>query len=97
MLRCSPEAFAKCPTHHYCGNYPSECTFAEGSDCHKFNQQMDKGQKTNADRIREMTDEELRKLLIEFSAFACIFPDKDCEEVSCVECVTNWLNEPVEV
>ena len=51
---------------------------------------------TNADRIRAMSDEELEKLLIEFSAFACIFPDKDCEEVSCVECVTNWLHQPAE-
>ena len=46
MLRCSPEAFAKCPTHQYCGNYPSECTFAEGSDCDKFNQQVDNAPKT---------------------------------------------------
>ena len=51
---------------------------------------------TNADRILAMSDEELRKLLIEFSAFACIFPDKDCEEVSCVECVTKWLQQPAE-
>lgn len=52
---------------------------------------------TNADKIRAMSDEELRKLLIEFSAFACIFPDKDCDEVSCVECVTKWLQQPAEV
>jgi hypothetical protein len=52
--------------------------------------------KTNADRIRAMSDEELIKLLIEFSAFACIFPDKDCEEVSCVDCVAKWLKEPAQ-
>lgn len=51
---------------------------------------------TNADRIRAMSDEELEKLLIEFSAFACIFPDKDCEEISCVECVTKWLQQPAD-
>lgn len=52
--------------------------------------------KTNADRIRAMSDEELEKLLIEFSAFACIFPDKYCEEISCVECVTKWLQQPAD-
>ena len=51
---------------------------------------------TNADRIRAMSDDELLELLKEFSAFACIFPDKDCEEASCVECVTKWLRTPVE-
>lgn len=52
--------------------------------------------RTNAERIRAMTDDELIALLKEFSAFSCIFPDKDCEEASCVECVTNWLKEIAE-
>ncbi len=51
---------------------------------------------TNADRIRAMSDEEMVELLKEFSAFSCIFPDKDCEEASCVECVTKWLKQPAE-
>ena len=40
MLKCSPEAFAKCPTHQYCGNSAVDCDFTEGSDCDKFNQQI---------------------------------------------------------
>ena len=51
---------------------------------------------TNADRIRAMSDAELLELLKDFSAFACIFPDKDCEHVSCVECVEAYLKAPTE-
>lgn len=51
---------------------------------------------TNADRIRAMTDKDLVKLLSEFSAYSCIFPDKDCEFESCVDCVTQWLQQPAE-
>ena len=40
MLKCSPEAFAKCPTHQYCGNSAADCDFTEGSDCDKFNQKI---------------------------------------------------------
>lgn len=49
---------------------------------------------TNADRIRAMSDTELLELLKDFSSFACIFPDKDCEHVSCVECVEAYLKAP---
>ena len=53
-------------------------------------------EKTNADRIRAMNDEELIKLLTGFCAFACIFPDKDCEHGNCEECVKEWLSSPAE-
>lgn len=52
--------------------------------------------KTNADRIRAMNDEELVKLLTGFCAFACIFPDKDCEHGNCEECVKEWLSSQEE-
>lgn len=51
---------------------------------------------TQADRIRAMSDEELLELLKDFSSFSCIFPDKDCEHVSCVECVEAYLKAPVQ-
>lgn len=51
---------------------------------------------TNADRIRAMSEEELVKLLSEFSAYSCIFHDKDCEFENCVDCVTHWLQQPAE-
>ena len=52
--------------------------------------------KTNADRIRAMSDEELVKLLSRFSAYSCIFHDKDCEHESCVDCCKEWLKQPAE-
>lgn len=51
---------------------------------------------TNADRIRAMNDEGLIKLLTGFCAFACIFPDKDCEHGNCEECVKEWLSSQEE-
>ena len=51
---------------------------------------------TQADRIRAMSDEELLELLKDFSSFSCIFPDKECEHVSCVECVEAYLKAPAE-
>lgn len=51
---------------------------------------------TNADRIRSMSDEELLELFKDYTAFACIFPDKECEHVSCVECVEAYLKAPAE-
>jgi hypothetical protein len=41
MITCSPEAFAKCPTHQYCGSSAGECTFSEGSACDIFNQHVE--------------------------------------------------------
>lgn len=62
MKKCDPKAFAKCPTHHLCGT-PEDSTFADGSECDKFNQQILHQHMTNADRIRAMSDEELAMLL----------------------------------
>lgn len=62
MLRCSPEAFAKCPTRHICGNI-QEATFMEGSECDLFNRSIASKPMTNGDRIRAMSDEELTELL----------------------------------
>lgn len=95
MLRCSKEAFAQCPTSHLCGSR-EDATFTEGSECDKFNQEVASHPQTNAARIRAMNDRELIKLLSDFSAFPCVFPEKDCEEESCVDCVTKWLQQPAE-
>ena len=58
MLRCSPEAFAKCPTRHICGSI-QEATFTEGSECDLFNQSVAAMPMSNGDWIRAMSDEEL--------------------------------------
>lgn len=36
MMRCSEEAFAKCPTSHLCGSL-TDATFMEDSECAAFN------------------------------------------------------------
>ena len=58
MMRCSPEAFAQCPTRALCGS-PQEATFTEGSECDLFNQSVTDRAITNADHIRAMSDEGL--------------------------------------
>lgn len=40
MMRCSPEAFAKCPTSHLCGSL-AESTFADDSECAAFNKKIE--------------------------------------------------------
>lgn len=92
MLKCSPEAFAKCPNRLYCGSYPSECSFTEGSDCDKFNRQVENSPKTNADRIRAMSDEELSEYLAELGSEAnngVIYSDRSEEWL-------EWLKQPAE-
>lgn len=56
-----------------------------GEDCPKYI----KGKQTNADRIRQMTDEELAKFLVNFKN---TFGEEYEGEMSCLE----WLKEEVE-
>jgi len=105
MLKCSPEAFAKCPNRLYCGSYPSECSFTEGSDCDKFNRQVEKGPKTNAAHIRAMSDEELyvwakKQIGCGFDFFPCgVVCDGKCEsfdDETCKAKIMEWLKQPAE-
>ena len=54
---------------------------------------------TNADRIRQMTDEELAKfmcLVKDKLCFGCSFSHVDeCEGISCEEARTQWLKQEV--
>jgi len=103
MLRCSAEAFAKCPTRHLCDT-PHEATFTEGSECDKFNQQVLDKPMTNADRIRAMSDEELAKWLLDVMSHkvACFgegaFKYTPCRNVEhdCMKCGVAWLKQPAE-
>ena len=53
--------------------------------------------KTNADRIRAMTDEELA-YLIRCGVCELIGATQDhCETNTCVDCVLGWLQQPAEV
>ena len=97
MLRCSPEAFAKCPTRHICGN-PQEATFMEGSECDLFNQSVMDSPMTNGDWIRAMKDEELAA----FIGRNCLCDrihgvGSWCDDHAiCGNCLTEWLQQPVE-
>ena len=55
--------------------------------------------KTNAERIRQMTDEELAKfmcLVKDKLCFGCSFSHVDeCESISCEEARTQWLKQEV--
>lgn len=86
MLRCSPEAFAKCPTRHICGKI-EDATFTEGSECDLFNQSVMNMPITNADRIRAMSDGELEVFLID----VCL--EKD--EFPFITDWGKWLQKPV--
>ena len=55
-------------------------------DCEHF------WERTNADRIRAMSDEELA----EFLSYGCPCPTENCRP-SCVNCIGNWLKQPAEV
>ena len=60
ILKCNPRAFARCPYNKTCVS-PEEATFVEGSDCDLFNQKVLRTPITNGDRIRAMSDTELKK------------------------------------
>lgn len=51
--------------------------------------------KTNADRIRAMTDEELAELLHEITEPVCppMQPHKYCRSGECKKCWLEWLQE----
>lgn len=48
--------------------------------------------KTNADRIRAMSDEELAEF-VQYGS--CPYIEGDCTMKGCVECILDWLKQPV--
>ena len=53
---------------------------------------------TNAEKIRQMTDEELAYLLMPGDYVACpvhLLGGRDCRE-SCCECALEWLREEID-
>lgn len=102
MLRCSPEAFAKCPTRHICEKI-EDATFTEGSECDLFNQSVMNMPITNADRIRVMSDEELAVFLERATGgcetcanvCSCNGPEELPPKSICHQGVLEWLQQPV--
>lgn len=50
---------------------------------------------TNGDKIRQMTDEEIAKILNEKPCYRCIYNDPNIEHhgEQCTEGVTKWLQQ----
>lgn len=67
------------------------CTFSK----HCFEPE-EKPIKTNADRIRSMSDEELAKWMLSAGICTRDLSDVKCDGVSCKECRIDWLRQPVE-
>ena len=106
MIKCSPEAFARCQSKCYHCGTEDKAFFLEGSDCDKFNQEVLAAPKTNGDRIRAMSDEELAECLYHgFDINYCTIGPQ-CEERLetgrgvpaewCKGCIMKWLKQPAE-
>lgn len=52
--------------------------------------------KTNGERIRNMTDEELAKLMSGGDHICDRIPECVCKETKCFDCCLAWLRSPVE-
>ena len=76
-----------------CPVKPCETMNYRGSACAAQRAKFGLGDpKTNADRIRAMTDDELAEFI---SACGCPDHARDCRE-SCKDCALEWLKEPAE-
>lgn len=95
MMKCSKKAFAMCPTRHLCGSL-DDATFAEESECAAFNNAVEDKPMTNADRIRAMSDEELRELFMFDTPCEMIVNSGNClgSPCNCRECILIWLQQP---
>lgn len=93
MKTCENCKYAGRPT------YKSPC-----SECKGYSKHETVEIRTNGDRIRAMSDEELAKWLLDMMSHkvACFgegaFPHTPCrnEEHDCVKCGIEWLKQPVE-
>lgn len=75
--------------------FPKLCKYphTEDGECDKFCSFNTKEIKTNADRIRSMTDEELAKALI--APLGYCETAKECKP-KCVDCLLEWLKKEVD-
>ena len=51
-------------------------------------------QKTNADKIRAMSDEELADVVA--NGVGCVLKAPHCMDVDCTPCILKWLQQPAE-
>ena len=74
---------------------PCDTELFKITDCNKYEQLI----QTNADRIRNMTDEELAKWIftpLDELGIPCLNTICYGEEYDCVKCVVNWLKQECE-
>ena len=81
--------------HHWCERVVDSPDEDMVRDCQYF------WQKTNADRIRAMSDEELADYLYrDMIGFVCEMKrerNESCSEYGCKDCMMEWLQQPAEV
>ena len=87
MQKCSKKAFDMCPNRHICGTI-DDATFTEDSECAEFNRAVEDKPMTNADRIRDMRDDELTDFLNHWADFKAWKRDPGATK--------DWLQQPAE-
>ena len=98
MIRCSDKAYAMCPDRNLCGQ-SEDAAFADGSDCAKFNREVEDKPMTNAGRIRSISDEELADALQKFcigmvDCSDCPLYAFGCPMSSTFNDWLEWLHKP---
>lgn len=87
----------KCLTHNIEVNYPCSAACPLYGDCiASFSQEVKRRVRTNADRIRAMTDEELAEFIHStLDSVWCPPEEMPCDR-DCISCWLAWLQQPHE-
>lgn len=94
LLRCSAEAFARCPSRELCGNI-QDAMFMEGSDCDRFNRSVADQPMTNGDWIRSMGDGELAQFMCNlYSCCVCPAAELCTSTDGKANGLKKWLRQP---
>ena len=96
LIKCSAKAMSLCPDVKACCSQRHPAEFVEGSECHKYNEEVE-SLFTNADHIRSMSDEELATEAADALSYCApgIRPTPErCISEMCVGCWLNWLKQP---
>lgn len=78
---------------HWCKKYYDSYDDSKANGCEAYEP------KTNADKIRNMTDEELAKFFFEPNqefCRKCKYLCSDCDGLYCEEAMNEWLKQPAE-
>lgn len=92
LIKCSAKAMSLCPDVKACCSQRHPAEFVKGSECHKFNEEVE-SLYTNADHIRSMSDEELADKITDYINTCPVDIFTDCK-VNCKACWLKWLKQP---